>query len=116
MFQFNIFFLSVHTLYSSLLISDMLLAILDNEGFNYILPHFLRQKHKLLFLFPIKPHSDLIFFPFVHTLHSSLLISDKLSTRFDNEVGENLKLLIYFSLYVIVLIFSPLSDFFNYFF
>ena len=91
----------------------MLLAILDNEGFNYILPHFLRQKHKLLFLFPIKPHSDLIFFPFVHTLHSSLLISDKLSTRFDNEVGENLKLLIYFSLYVI---FSPLSDFFNYFF
>ena len=106
----------MHALHSSLLISDMLLAILDNEGFNYILSHFLHLKHILSFLFPIKSHSGLIFFPFMHTLHSSLLISDKLSTRFDNEVGKNLKLSINFSLYVIVLIASLLSYFFNYFF
>ena len=106
----------MHALHSSLLISDMLLAILDNEGFNYILSHFLHLKHILSFLFPIKSHYDLIFFPFMHTLHSSLLISDKLSTRFDNQVGKNLKLSINFSLYVIVLIASLLSYFFNYIF
>ena len=42
-----------------------------------------------------------MFFPLIYALHSSLLISDKLSsTRFDNEVGINLKLSINFSLYV----------------
>ena len=39
----------------------------------------------------------------MHVLHSSLLISDKLSTRLDNEVDLNLKLSITFSLYVSLL-------------
>ena len=106
----------MHALHSFLLISDMLLTIHDNEGFNHILSHSLHFKCKLLFFCPIKLHSDLIFPQFMHALHSSLLISDKLSTRFDNEVGISLKLSINFRLYVIVLIVSLLSHFFNYFF
>ena len=94
----------------------MLLAIVNNEGFNHIFSHFVHLKYELLFLCPINSHSDLIFSQFMHALHSSLLISDKLSTRFDNEVGINLKLSINFRLYVIVLIVSLLSHFFNYFF
>ena len=39
----------------------------------------------------------------MHALHSFLLISDNLSTRFDNEVGINVKLSINFSLCVVVL-------------
>ena len=46
---------------------------------------------------------------FINLLGSSLLISDKLSTRFDNELCINLQLSINFSLYVTVL---PLSCFF----
>ena len=99
----------MHLLHSFLLTSDMLLAILDNEDFKRILSHFSHLKSKLLFLFPIKSHFDSLISPLIHALHSSLLISDKLSTRFDNEVGINLKLLINFSLYEIVL---PLSRFF----
>ena len=87
----------------------MLLAILDNESFKRILSNFLHLKSKLLFLYPIKSHSDSLISPLTHALHSSLLTSDKLSARFDNEVGINLKLLINFSLYEIVL---PLSHFF----
>ena len=82
----------MHALHSFLLISDMLLAILDNEGFNHILSHFLHLKRKLLLSYPIKSHSDLLIYPPMHALHSSLLVSDKLSTRFDNKVGINLKL------------------------
>ena len=43
----------------------------------------------------------------MHVLQSLLLISDKLSTRFDNLLGINLQLSINFILYVIV---SPLSS------
>ena len=74
----------MHALHSFLLISDILLAILDNQGFNHVLSHFLQLKSKLLFSYPIKSHSDLLVSPFMHPLHSSLLISDKLSARFDN--------------------------------
>ena len=42
----------------------------------------------------------------MHALQSLLIISDKLSTRFDNLLGMNLELSINFILYVIV---SPLS-------
>ena len=42
----------------------------------------------------------------MHVFQSLLLISDKLSTRFDNLLGMNLKLSINFIFYVIV---SPLS-------
>ena len=75
-----------------------------------IFSHYLHLQRKLLFLIPIKLHPDLLFSPFMHALHSSLLISDNLSTRLDNEVAINLKLSINFSLCVIVL---PLSSFFN---
>ena len=98
----------MHALHSFLLISDKLLARLDNEGFNHIFLHSLHLKRKLLFLCPIKLHFDLIFFPFMHASHSFLLISDKLSMILDNEVGINLKLSINFSLYVIVLIFPSM--------
>ena len=57
----------------------------------------------------MKSHPDLIFSPFMHGWHSSLLISKKPSTRLDKEVGINLKLSIKFSLCVI---FLPLSSFF----
>ena len=70
----------------------MLLAIVNNEGFNHIFSHFVHLKYELLFLCPIKSHSDLIFSQFMHALHSSLLISDKLSTGSDNEADVNLKL------------------------
>ena len=93
----------MRVLHSFLLISDMLLAILDNEGFNHILSYYLHLKCRLLFLCPIKLYSDSIFSPCMHASHSSLLISDKLSERFDNEAGINLKRSINFSLCVIVL-------------
>ena len=54
----------MRALHSFLLISDTLLAIHDNEGFNNILSHFLHLKRKLLFSDPIKPHSDLLIPPF----------------------------------------------------
>ena len=72
-------------------------------AFNHFLLHFLHLKRRLLFLCPIKSDCDLIFYPFMHALHSSSLISSKLSTRFDSEVGINLKLSINFSLCVVVL-------------
>ena len=50
-------------------------------------------------------HSDLIIFLSIQALHSFLLISDKLSTRFDSEIDINLKLSINFSLYIFVLSF-----------
>ena len=41
----------------------------------------------------------------MHALHSFLLISDKLSTRSNNDVDVNLKLSINFILYIFVLSF-----------
>ena len=70
----------------------MILAIVNNEGFNHIFSHFVHLKYELLFLCLINLHSDLIFSQFMHALHSALLISDKLSTGSDNEAGVNLKL------------------------
>ena len=60
----------------------------------------------LLFIKSMYLHSDMIFFLSLYDSHSFLLISDKLSTRLDNEVDINLKLSINFSLYMIVLLLS----------
>ena len=76
----------MHALHSFLLISDMLLVIFDKEGFSHILSHFLHLKRKLLLSCSVTSHSDLLISPLMHALHSPLLVSDKLSTRFDNEV------------------------------
>ena len=73
-----------------MLISAMLLAMLNNECCNQIFSHVLHLKYGLLFLCSINSHYDLIFSPFMHALHSSLLISDKLLTRSDNEAGIDL--------------------------
>ena len=68
--------------------------------------HSLHLQFNLLFLNPINSHPDSIFFLSMHVLQSLLLISDKLSTRFDNLLDINLQVSINFILYVIV---SPLS-------
>ena len=52
----------------------------------------------------------------MHVLHSSLLISDKLSTRFGNEVGINLKLSINFSLHVNVFVQKEKKNFLYFFY
>ena len=76
-------------------------------GFNCRFWHLLHLYCNLLFLTPIKSHTDFIFIFSLQSLHSLLLISDKLSTRLDHEANINLKLSINFSLCVVVL---PLSS------
>ena len=60
----------------------------------------------MLFFNLIKEQFTEIFFRSLHDLHSFLLISDKLSIRFDIEACINLQLSINFNFYVISLPFS----------
>ena len=71
--------------------------------------HSLHLYFNLLFLRPISLDTDFVVFLSLYTMQSIFEISDKLSTRPDNETGINLELPINFSLCVIVL---PSSHFF----
>ena len=71
-----------------------------------ILPYIFYICKRISYFFnPTKQHSELIFIFSIHDLHFILLkILDVLLTSSDNEVGINLKLSIYLSMYVIVLL------------